>query len=147
MSVSYQAIIEKMIKELQSIDAKTSTDQMKAKMYSVQSMATLITGSDYHASYDGKQSTSNVSISDQPENFSIEEAEAKVMGMWPKSKKQQQIEQGKRLDEDDANGDSIFDFLATEKRRNEHESITADWCNKRLYRGCTWCIRSARTGR
>ena len=32
------------------------------------------------------------------------------MGMWPKSKKQQQIEQGKRLDEDDANGDSIFDF-------------------------------------
>ena len=110
MSVSYQAIIEKMIKELQSIDAKTSTDQMKAKMYSVQSMATLITGSDYHASYDGKQSTSNVSISDQPENFTIEEAEAKVMGMWPKSKKQQQIEQGKRLDEDDANGDSIFDF-------------------------------------
>ena len=86
MSVSYQAIIEKMIKELQSIDAKTSTDQMKAKMYSVQSMATLITGSDYHASYDGKQSTSNVSISDQPENFSIEEAPSLISSNRKKEK-------------------------------------------------------------
>lgn len=31
MSVSYQAIIEKMIKELQSIDAKTSTRSNESK--------------------------------------------------------------------------------------------------------------------
>ncbi|MBR7554531.1 DUF5327 family protein [Allobacillus sp. GCM10007491] len=109
MSVSYQAIIEKMIKELQSIDANTSTDQLKAKMYSVQSMATLITRSD--RSTNEAQGKFSMPVSDQPQNFSIEEAEAKVMGISPKvQNKQHDLEQGKRLDEDDANGDSIFDF-------------------------------------
>ena len=111
MSVSFQKIIQQMKKEINSIDAQTSDETIKGKMHSIQSLAALITDSETVGEPPVGQAFNHQPTSNQPQNFSMEEAEAKVMGIDPsKVSGRKRVDEGERLKEDDANGDSIFDF-------------------------------------
>ncbi|MGM8214935.1 YwdI family protein [Bacillaceae bacterium W0354] len=99
MSISYQAIIQRMKKELDQLNDGTASDEIIAKMYAIKSLADVI--------IESKSSFEQTNQSVDHQSTYISEAEAKAMGI--KRSTNEQIKKV-RLDEDDANGDSIFDF-------------------------------------
>lgn len=98
MSISYQAIFERMKKELNDINEETKQDEIIAKMYVVKSLADMVIESASSNHIEAK--AEKVKISEE-----ISEEEAKAMGISKFTKNKRSL-----LDDDDANGDSIFDF-------------------------------------
>ncbi|RPF54049.1 DUF5327 family protein [Aquisalibacillus elongatus] len=96
MSVSYHAIIRQMKKELNSLDDSSSQQDVLSKIHVIKSLADVVINSydDY-----GETTVSAETVA----KADISEAEARAMGVRPKK-------QEDRMEEDDANGDSIFDF-------------------------------------
>ncbi|WP_188207650.1 YwdI family protein [Alkalibacillus aidingensis] len=103
MSVSHQAIIAKMKEELQALDASSNEAEVKAKVYAIRSLADLILATEE------KQSDQNLNkqVANTPPTTDITDVEARMMGI--KVPKKPSTEPN-ILEEDDANGDSIFDF-------------------------------------
>ncbi|GEN44320.1 YwdI family protein [Alkalibacillus haloalkaliphilus] len=110
MTISYEAIVEKMKNELQSIDPTSSQSDIRAKMYAIRSLADVVLASDDESHTTQAKSDSVVTSQfvtqkkDQPE---VSDIEAKMMGI---EKNKPSFNEQKRLKEEDANGDSLFDF-------------------------------------
>ncbi|PKR77184.1 hypothetical protein CEY16_10610 [Halalkalibacillus sediminis] len=102
MSISYQTIIEKMKRELNDIDDHTSEKDIHSKMYAIQSLADVVLSS----KGDGFSSkpVENYAPEKAETESEVSDMEARAMGLKKPSKSQN------RLDEQDANGESIFDF-------------------------------------
>ncbi|WP_277674290.1 YwdI family protein [Piscibacillus halophilus] len=100
MTVSYQAIIRQMKKELEQLNENTDHQQVLAKMHVVKSLADVVINS--YEDIGEKPQTAVISSS---KKVDMTDAEAKMMGIRKKDS-----DQGRLLEDDDANGDSIFDF-------------------------------------
>ncbi|GEL77316.1 DUF5327 family protein [Tenuibacillus multivorans] len=101
MPVSYHAIIRQMKKELEEVDSSASQQHVLSKMHVIKSLADVVINS-----YEETSESISQSKSEQPQ---MSEAEARMMGI-SQSPSKKTTKRESRLEEDDANGDSIFDF-------------------------------------
>ncbi|WP_035513030.1 YwdI family protein [Halalkalibacillus halophilus] len=101
MPVSYQAIVQKMKEELAEISSDATDEEVIKQFYAIRSLADVVIGSSgqefRQTTYKGKQESSS----------EISNLEAEKMGIPKKDTPEQNKN---RLDADDANGDSLFDF-------------------------------------
>ncbi|MGP4072379.1 DUF5327 family protein [Piscibacillus sp. B03] len=102
MTVSYHAIIRQLKKELDQLDDQTSHEQVIAKMHAVKSLADVVINS--YEDISEKPEPAKVMTADQ--SVKMTDAEAKMMGI----QKSKPSNNNRFLDDDDANGESIFDF-------------------------------------
>jgi len=93
MTLSFYSIVKQMKKELDSLEEASPKEEFIAKMYAVKSLADVIIHSKERSA-------------DKDTSHTITDAEAKAMGI----KKKETPQKKSLLDDDDANGESIFDF-------------------------------------
>ncbi|MET3684187.1 hypothetical protein ABID56_002313 [Alkalibacillus flavidus] len=105
MSVSYQNIIEKMKKELQSVDATSNEADLRAKMYAIRSLADVVLADESEPPMVESKPIASTKEQEAEPKQDISALEAKMMGIEKPSNKPQNT-----WHEDDANGESIFDF-------------------------------------
>ncbi|TFB18930.1 hypothetical protein E3U55_11710 [Filobacillus milosensis] len=108
MGVSYNAIIRQMKNELKNLDDSTSDQHVMAKMHVIKSLADVVINSYEEVGYETSdlENLEPKVVEPTQSTPSMSDAEARMMGFKPKQKNNSEH----RLDEDDANGESIFDF-------------------------------------
>ncbi|GAA0462555.1 DUF5327 family protein [Alkalibacillus silvisoli] len=108
MTISYGAIIEKMKNELQSIEQSTNEADIHAKMYAIRSLADVVLTSDERRATTLDSNDQSHFKEHNQSDLEVSDIEARMMGIQKPEKKS--FDKGTRLEEDDTNGDSIFDF-------------------------------------